>query len=34
MKHIQKARTERNAKLLVVDPYLNRTAKVADIHYP
>lgn len=34
MKHIQKARKERNAKLLVVDPYLNRTAKVADIHYP
>ena len=33
MKHIQKARKERNAKLIVVDPYLNRTAKVADIHY-
>ena len=34
MKHIQRARKDRNAKLLVVDPYLNRTAKVADIHYP
>jgi len=34
MKHIQKARKERNAKLIVVDPYKNRTAKVADIHYP
>ena len=34
MKHIQKARKNRNAQLIVVDPYKNRTAKVADIHYP
>lgn len=34
MKHIQKARKERNAKLIVIDPYKNRTAKVADLHYP
>ena len=33
MKHIQKARKNRNAKLIVVDPYRNRTAKVSDIHY-
>ena len=33
MKHIQKARKVRKAKLIVIDPYLNRTAKVADIHY-
>jgi len=33
MKHIQKARKDRKAKLIVIDPYLNRTAKVADIHY-
>jgi len=33
MKHIQKARKDRNAKLIVIDPYKNRTAKVADIHY-
>ena len=26
MKHIQKARKERNAKLIVIDPYKNRTA--------
>ena len=34
MKHIQKARKDRNAKLIVVDPYKTRTAKVSDIHYP
>jgi len=34
MKHIQKARKNRDAKLIVIDPYKNRTAKVADIHYP
>jgi anaerobic selenocysteine-containing dehydrogenase len=34
MKHIQKARKDRNAKLIVVDPYKTRSAKVADIHYP
>ncbi len=33
MKHIQKARKERNAKLIVVDPYKTRSAKVADFHY-
>ena len=34
MKHIQKARKDRNAKLIVVDPYKTRSAKVADYHYP
>ena len=34
MKHIQKARKDRNAKLIVVDPYKTRSAKVADFHYP
>ena len=34
MKHIQKARKNRNAKLIVVDPYKTRSAKVADFHYP
>ena len=34
MKHILKARKDRNAMLILVDPYKNRTAKVADIHYP
>ena len=33
MKHIQKARKGRNAKLIVVDPYKTRSAKVADFHY-
>ena len=33
MKHIQKARKDRNAKLIVVDPYKTRSAKVADFHY-
>jgi anaerobic selenocysteine-containing dehydrogenase len=32
MKHIQKARKDRNAKLIVVDPYKTRTAKVANLH--
>ncbi|MDP6352757.1 MAG: molybdopterin oxidoreductase family protein [Alphaproteobacteria bacterium] len=32
MSHIQKARKKRGAKLVVVDPYRNRTAQVADIH--
>ena len=34
MKHIQKARKDRNAKLIVVDPYKTRSAKVADFYYP
>ena len=34
MKHIQKARKDRNAKLIVIDPYKTRSAKVADFHYP
>ena len=33
MKHIQKARKDRKAKLIVVDPYQTRTAKVSDKHY-
>jgi anaerobic selenocysteine-containing dehydrogenase len=32
MHHITRARKTRGAKLVVVDPYLTRTAKVADIH--
>jgi anaerobic selenocysteine-containing dehydrogenase len=32
MSHIQKARKGRGAKLLVIDPYRTRSAKVADIH--
>ena len=32
MTHIQKARKTRGAKLVVVDPYLTRTAQVADMH--
>tara|TARA_Y100001970_G_C14258817_1_gene877844 strand:- start:2044 stop:4119 length:2076 start_codon:yes stop_codon:yes gene_type:complete len=32
MNHIIKARKERGAKLVVVDPYETRTAKVSDIH--
>ena len=32
MTHIQKARKKRAAKLVVVDPYLTRTAQVADMH--
>ena len=34
MKHVQKARKNRGAQLIVVDPYKNRTAKLADIYYP
>ena len=34
MKHIQKARKDRNAKLIVVDPYKTLSAKVADFYYP
>ncbi len=32
MTHIAKARRERNAQLIVVDPYRTSTAKVADMH--
>ncbi len=32
MSHIQKARKARGAKLVAIDPYRNRTAKVADMH--
>jgi anaerobic selenocysteine-containing dehydrogenase len=32
MTHIARARRERNAQLIVVDPYRSSTAKVADIH--
>ena len=32
MTHIARARRERNAKLVVVDPYRSSTAKVADLH--
>ena len=32
MSHIQKARKGRGAKLVVIDPYRTRSAKVADIH--
>jgi anaerobic selenocysteine-containing dehydrogenase len=32
MTHVQKARKGRGAKLVVVDPYRTRTAKVADMH--
>ncbi|MBT4427500.1 MAG: molybdopterin-dependent oxidoreductase [Rhodospirillaceae bacterium] len=32
MTHISRARKERGAKLVVIDPYQTRTAKVADLH--
>ncbi|PPR19139.1 MAG: putative dimethyl sulfoxide reductase chain YnfE [Alphaproteobacteria bacterium MarineAlpha9_Bin7] len=32
MTHVQKARKNRNAKFVVVDPYRTRTAQVADMH--
>ncbi|MDB5810569.1 MAG: dehydrogenase [Betaproteobacteria bacterium] len=32
MTHVAKARRERNAQLIVVDPYRTGTAKVADVH--
>ena len=32
MTHVQKARKKRAAKLVVIDPYLTRTAQVADMH--
>ena len=32
MKHIQEARKKNNAFFIVVDPYLNKTAKLADLH--
>ena len=32
MTHIARARRERNARLVVVDPYRSSTAKVADLH--
>ncbi|MCK8783625.1 molybdopterin oxidoreductase family protein [Roseomonas sp. NAR14] len=34
MTHISRARKERGAKLVVVDPYRNGTAAVADLHLP
>jgi anaerobic selenocysteine-containing dehydrogenase len=34
MTHIARARKERGAKLVVVDPYRTRTAQVADMHLP
>ncbi len=34
MTHISRARKERGAKLVVIDPYRTRTAKVADLHLP
>jgi len=34
MKWIEKARQERGAKLIVVDPRISRTAAVADLHVP
>jgi anaerobic selenocysteine-containing dehydrogenase len=34
MAHVAKARHERGAKLVVVDPYRTGTAKVADMHLP
>ena len=32
MKHVQNARKNNNAFLIVVDPYLTKTAKLADLH--
>ncbi len=32
MKHVQAARKNNNAKLIVIDPYSTKTAKLADIH--
>ena len=32
MKHVQNARKKNNAFLIVVDPYLTKTAKIADLH--
>lgn len=34
MTHISRARKQRGAKLVVIDPYRTRTAKVADLHLP
>ncbi|MDP6476174.1 MAG: molybdopterin oxidoreductase family protein [Alphaproteobacteria bacterium] len=34
MTHVSRARKERGAKFVVVDPYRTRTAKVADLHLP
>ena len=34
MTHVSRARKERGAKLVVVDPYRTRTAQVADLHLP
>jgi len=34
MTHVARARKERGAKLVQIDPYRNRTAAVADIHLP
>ncbi len=32
MKHVQNARKNNNAYLIVIDPYLTKTAKIADLH--
>ena len=32
MKHVQNARKNNNAFLIVIDPYLTKTAKIADLH--
>ena len=32
MKHVQNARKKNNAFLIVIDPYLTKTAKIADLH--
>ncbi len=34
MTHVSRARKERKARLVVVDPYRTRTAQVADLHLP
>jgi len=34
MTHVSRARKERGAKLVVIDPYRTRTARVADMHLP
>ena len=31
-KHVQEARKKNNAFFIVVDPYLNKTARIADLH--
>src|SRR5258708_10198981 len=34
MTHVSRARTERGAKLVLIDPYRTPTAHVADLHLP